>query len=72
MDRLTASDTVPVGETMFTVSVLGTFTLPYQVKATPNWLTDVDVVEKTSLSYTLQFGVPAPPDAMVDVIIVTE
>ncbi len=67
-----SSDTLPVGETDFTVLVNGAFALPYQVKATPNWLTEVGAVDKTSLSYTLLFGTSAPADAFVDVIVVSE
>ncbi len=61
---------VPMGAVSLTVA--GVFVEPYQVSIVGSspvgWVTDKDVRSKTATSYLIDFTVPAPVDASVDVI----
>lgn len=72
MANLAVADTWPVEEGAVGITIPGVYPLPYQVKATPSWMTDVNTADKGALAYTLQFTVAAPPDAFVDVLVVNE
>lgn len=65
-----ASQTLPVPFGAVTLHVTGVFNLPYQVFVTPSapggWVTSIDVRNKTSLGFDLDFQVPAPAGAQID------
>jgi len=58
--------TVSVSLGAVSLTVAGAFVVPYQVKPQPNWVTDVDVRGKSATGYVLDFTVPAPASAAVD------
>jgi hypothetical protein len=68
------SNTLPVTQGSVTVVVTGVFNLPYQVAVTTSapggWVTSIDVREKTSASFRVDFAVPAPVGASIDYFIV--
>jgi hypothetical protein len=67
-----AGRTIPVPQGDVSLVVAGSFLEPYQVSivgtAPAAWITDKDVRQKTATSYRIDFTVPAPADASVDVI----
>lgn len=67
-----AGRTVSVPFGAVTLTVVGVFEVPYQIKVTPSapggWVTDVDVRNKTATAYDLDFSVPAPASAVVDLV----
>ena len=64
------SATVDVAENALSKVIAGVFFPPYQVMVQTSWVTPVAVLNTSSSSFTIDFGVPAPAGATLQYLVV--